>query len=260
VFESGGVTIAEVLRQVWNRLAHKQWLIFYPIALAIINTLAFLAVYSAAGGDLRWSRFFASSFERWQFVRDEFFSGFSFTPSLGIAVFAGLAVCVLSAMLRAPLFRAIAGPGYPLAPRGWEETGRLSLFYVFLYLVVWVLPLAAPTGTALDQIVAFAALVVALLVVYADYVIVFENLAFIPAMRRSVRLLARRWPPVLLIFVILQLVDLGLYRLFQLYYEGDSGFFVLIPVTQILVQSFISLVVDLVFIFLYEQVRRTSPS
>ena len=45
----GGATIAEVLRQVWKRLAHKQWLIFYPLALAIINTLAFVAVYGAAG-------------------------------------------------------------------------------------------------------------------------------------------------------------------------------------------------------------------
>jgi hypothetical protein len=249
-----------VLRQAWNRLAHKQWLIFYPLALSIVSTVAFLAVYSAGGGTLSWSKFFAANFERWQFVRDEFFSGFSFTPALGVAVFAGLAVCVLSAMLRAPLFRAIAGPGYPLAPRGWEEVGRLSLFYVFLYLVVWVLPVAAPTGTVLDQVIAVMALVVALLLVYTDYVIVFENLNFIPAMRRSARLLARRWPPVLIIFVILQLVDLGLYRLYSLYYEGESSFFVLIPVTEILVQSFISLVVDLLLIFLYEQVRRTSPS
>jgi hypothetical protein len=123
-----------------------------------------------------------------------------------------------------------------------------------------VLPVAAPTGTVLDQVIAVMALVVALLLVYTDYVIVFENLNFIPAMRRSARLLARRWPPVLIIFVILQLVDLGLYRLYSLYYEGESSFFVLIPVTEILVQSFISLVVDLLLIFLYEQVRRTSPS
>jgi hypothetical protein len=259
-FESGGATIAEVLRQAWNRLAHKQWLIFYPIALSVISTMAFLAVYSAAGGPIRWSTFFASNFERWQFVREEFFSGFSFTPALAVAVFAGLAVCVLSAMLRAPLFRAIAGPGYPLAPRGWEEVGRLSLFYAFLYLVVWVLPLAAPTGTILDQVIAVATLVIALLLVYTDYVIVFEGLAFVPAMRRSARLLARRWPPVLLIFVILQLVDIGLYRLYGLYYDGENGFFVLIPVTEILVQSFLSLVVDLILIFLYEHVRRTSPS
>ena len=199
---------AEVLRQVGKRLVHKQWLIFYPLALAVINTLAFLAVYGASGGDLRWGKFFAANYQRWQFMNDEFFSGFSFTPALGIAVFVGLTVCLFTAMLKAPLFRAIAGPGYPLAPRNWEEAGRLSLFYVFFYLVVLILPQAVPLGTAVEQVIQVAALVVALLLVYADYVIVFEGLSVIPALRRSVRLLSRRWPPVLLIFVILQLVVL----------------------------------------------------
>jgi hypothetical protein len=235
-------------------------LIFYPLALAIVNTLAFLAVYSATGRDLRWNKFFAADFERWQFVHDHFLNGFSVTPALGVAIFLGLAVCVLSAMIRAPLFRAIAGPGYPLAPRGWEEAGRLSLFYAFLYAVVWVVPLVTYSGSALDTVVAMAALVIALLLVYADYVVVFENLAAFSAMRRSVRLLARRWPPVLLVFVVLQLVELGLTRLYGLYYEGEGGVFILIPLTWILVQSLVSLVVDLVLIFLYEQVRRTSPS
>ena len=72
-------------------------------------------------------------------------------PGPGVAVFVGLAVCVFTAMLRAPLFRAIAGPGYPLTPRSWEEAGRLSLFYVFYNLVLLVLPLAAPAGTAVDR-------------------------------------------------------------------------------------------------------------
>jgi hypothetical protein len=255
----GGATIAEVLRQAGNRLIHKQWLIFYPLALAIINTLAFLAVYGAAGADLRWSTFFVANFERWQFVRDQFFSGFSFTPALGVAVFVGLAVCLFTAMLRAPLFRAIVGRGYPLTPRSWEETGRLSLFYVFFYLVVVVLPMAAPFGTAADQIAQMGALVIALLLVYADYVIVLEGLTFIPALRRSVRLLSKRWPPILLMFVVLYFVVLGLNRLYSLYYEGAEGVFLLVPLSQILVWSFVSLVFDLLFIFLYEQVRN-SPS
>jgi hypothetical protein len=247
-----------VLRQAWERLVHKQWLIFYPLALAIINMLAFLAVYSAASGDLHWSSFFSAKFDRSQFLRDHFFTGFSFTPGLGVAVFVGLALCVFAAMLRAPLFRAIAGPGYPLTPRTWEETGRLSLFYVFYYLVVIVLPLAAPSGTALEQVAVVAALVVALLLVYCDYVIVFENLAFLPAIRRSVRLLSRRWRPVLLIFVLLQLVALGLDRLYGLYYDGAEGVFLLVPLSEILVWSFIGLVIDLLLIFLYDQVRSTT--
>ena len=113
-----------------------------------------------------------------------------------------------------PSFRAIAGQGYPLTPRSWEETGRLSLFYVFYYMVVLVLPLAAPSGTAVDQLVAVAGLAIGLLLVYADYVIVFEGLAFLPALRRSVRLLSKRWPPALAIFVILWLVAVGLSRLY----------------------------------------------
>jgi hypothetical protein len=254
-FDWGGTTIAEVLRQAGKRLVHKQWLIFYPLALAIVNTLAFLAVYGAAGGDLHWSGFFATNFDRWQFLRDTFFTGFSFTPALGVAVFTGLAVCVFTAMLRAPLFRAIAGQGYPLAPRSWEETGRLSLFYVFYYMVVLVLPLAAPSGTAVDQLVAVAGLAIGLLLVYADYVIVFEGLALLPALRRSVRLLSKRWPPALAIFVILWLVAVGLSRLYGSYYDGAEGVFLLIPLSEILVWSFVGLVLDLVFIFLYEQVK-----
>ena len=172
-------------------MAHKQWLIFYPLALAIINTLAFLAVYSAAGGDIRWSTFFAANYagQRWQFIADHFITGFSFTPALAVAVFVGLAACVFAAMLRAPLFRAIAGSGYPLTPRSWDETGRLSLFYVFYYLVLVVLPFAVPADTAFRVAVSWIALVVSLFLIYADYIIVFEDLAFLPAIRRSARLL-----------------------------------------------------------------------
>jgi hypothetical protein len=246
-----------VLRQAWKRLAHKQWLIFYPLALAIIDILAFLAVYGASGGALQWGKFFSTNFDRMQFLHDQFFTGFSFTPALGVAVFAGLAVCVFTAMLRAPLFRAIAGPGYPLAPRNWEEAGRLSLFYVFYYLVVLVLPMALSSGGALAQLATVVALVVGLLLVYADYVIVFEDMAFLPAIRRSVRLLARRWPPALLIFVVIWLVVVGLDRLYSLYYQGAEGVFLLVPLSEILVWSFIGLVTDLLFIFLYEQARNS---
>jgi hypothetical protein len=138
--------------------------------------------------------------------------------------------------------------------------GRLSLFYLLANLVVWVMPLAAPAGSLLEQVALMAALVVALLIVFADYVIVFEGLAVPAALRRSVRLLARRWPTVLVIFVIVQLVQLGLIRLYDLYYNSASGVFVLLPLSQLLVQSFIVLVVDLVLIYLYEQIRRRSPS
>jgi hypothetical protein len=248
-----------VLRQVWKRLAHKQWLIFYPLALAVINTLAFLAVYSAAGGEIRWRAFFSNNYagQRWQFIADHFISGLSFTPALGIAVFVGLAACVFSAMLRAPLFRAIAGYNYPLTPRSWEETGRLSLYYVVYFSVLVVLPLAVPANSAFRVAVGWIALVISLFLVYADYVIVFEDMAFIPAIRRSAQLLARRWPPALAILVVWWLINMGLDTLYSRYYAGAEGVFLLIPLSEILVFSFFSLLFDLLFIFLYERVRQS---
>ena len=248
-----------MLRQVWKRLAHKQWLIFYPLALAVINTLAFLAVYSAAGGELRWSKFFAANYagQRWQFIADHFISGFSFTPALAIAVLVGLAACVFSAMLRAPLFRAIAGYNYPLTPKTWDETGRLSLYYVVYFLVLVVLPFAVPANTAFRVAVGWIALVISLFLIYADYVIVFEKMAFIPAVRRSAQLLARRWPPALAILVAWWLINMGLDALYSRYYANAAGVFLLIPLSEILIFSFFSLLFDLLFIFLYEHVRQS---
>ncbi len=230
------------------------------MALAVINTLAFFAVYAGNSETLSWSSFFAANANRWQYVRDHFLSGFSFTPTLGVAVFAGLAVCVLAAMIRAPYFRAIGGPGYPLAPRNREEAARLSLFYVLANLVIWVLPMAVPGNSVLAQIVSFAVLVIAILIAFVDYVIVFEDMAFLPAMRRGVQLFARRWITVIAIFVVIQLVYLGIYSLYDLYYRGAEGLFILLPVSQILVESFVVLCVDLVLIFLYEQIRQEGAS
>ena len=248
-----------MLRRAWDRLIRKQWLIFYPLALAVINTMAFLAVYSADGETLRWSEFVAANFDRWQYVGDHFFTALPFTPALGVAVFAGLAVSALAAMIRAPYFRAIAGLGYPLAPHNPVEAGRLFVFYLFANLVLWIMPMAIPASTVLEQLVAVAVLVVAILIVFADYAIVFEGLAFLPALRRSVRLMGRRWVTVVVIFIVLQLVYLGLHRLYDLYYQKATGVFILLPLSQILVESFIVLFVDLMLIFLYEQIRRQGP-
>lgn len=256
----GGVSIGEVIRRAWNRLVRKQWLILYPLALTIINTLAFLAVYAADGYTLRWSAFSKANFDRGLYVHEQFFAPFSFDPALAVAVFAGFAVCLFAAMIRAAFFRAVAGITYPLAPRRWEEAANLLLFYLFLYLVTWVVPLTAPIESFVGQVVPMLALVVAILVVFADYVIVYEDLAFLQALRRSVHLLARRWLPVLLIFVILQLVYWGFYELYNLYYQGAGDVFILLPVSQILVDSVIVLFADLLLIFLYEDIRRSSPA
>lgn len=254
--QPGGADIAEVLRQAWGRLIRKQWLIFYPLALGVINTIAFLAVYMATGESLRWSQFFVANFTRWQYVRDHFFSEFAFTPALAAAVLAGVATSVLAAMIRAPYFRAIGGMGYPLGPRNGKEALRLSIFYLFSNLVIWVLPLATASGSLLDQSLAFIVMVVAILIVFADYVIVFEDLSFLSALRRSTQILSRRWILVVLIFVVIQFLYYGLRRLYGFYYQTADGVFILLPLSQLLVEAFVVLVIDLVLIFLYEQTRR----
>lgn len=163
-------------------------------------------------------------------------------------------------MVRAPFFRAIVGSAYPLAPRRWEEAANLLLFYVFANLIGWVVPLVLPVDSVLGQIVVMLSLVISLLIVFADYVIVFEDLGFLQALRRSVRLLARRWLSVLLIFIILQLLYTGVYLLYSLYYQDTGRVFILLPMSQILVESVIVLVADLVLIYLYEDIRRNSPA
>jgi len=250
-----GAAILDVLRQTWGRLIHKQWLLLYPLVLGIISTLAFVAVYASTGRSLTWSAFFQANFERWQFVYDNFVSEFSFTPELAIAVAAGLGFWVLSAMIRAPYFRAIAGPGYPLAPRNGREAGRLALFYVFSGLVGWVLPFVGAENTFIAQLVSLVSLVVAILIVFADYVIVYEDVGFWTGIRRSVRLVAGRWIPVLGIFIVLQLVYFGLRQLYGYYYDNSDGVLIVLPLIQIVVDAFLVLITDLVLIFLYQQTR-----
>jgi hypothetical protein len=256
----GGGGIAEAFRRAWSRLIRKQWLILYPIALVVINAAAFLAVYAADGGQLQWGSFLNAAFDRELFVHDHFLSGLSLTPALGVAIFAGLAVCALAAMIRAPYFRAITGHGYPRAPRSWSEIAQLSLFYLFANLALWVVPLAAPSQGALTQLVLFAALLVTILIAFADYAIVFEELAFVPALRRSFQLVRRRWIPVVVVIIVYQLVDLGLHSLYKLYYGGTNQVFVLLPLSQLLVDSLLVLFVDLLLIFLYEQARQAAQA
>ena len=136
----------------------------------------------------------------------------------------------------------------------------LLLFYVFANLVGWVVPLILPVDSVLGQVVVMLSLLISLLIVFADYVIVFEDLGFLQALRRSVQLLARRWLSVLLIFIILQLLYTGVYLLYSLYSQDTGRVFILLPISQILVESVIVLVADLVLIYLYEDIRRSSPA
>mgnify|MGYP000943803474 CR=1 FL=1 len=258
--DQGGATIAEVLRRAWSRLTRKQWLIVYPLALAIIHTLAFLAVYASGEASIRWSAFFTANFGRWEYIRDHFVAEFSFESVLAVAAFAGLAVCLLTAMIRAPFFRAVAGQSYPRAPRGWTEAGNLFVFYLFWYLVLWLLPMVGPREGILAQVAAASTWVVGILVVFADYVIVFEGRGVLRSLHRSLRLLRPGWPAVVIIFIIVQLIYLGIYSLYGLYYRDNVQVFILLPISQLLVEAFVALLADLVLIFLYEDLRRRRPS
>ncbi len=250
-----GVTILAVLRQTWGRLVHKQWLILYPLALGIINLLAFLAVYAAAGERISWSPFFKAGFDRWQFVYDRLLADFSLDSTLAVALAVGLGLCVLTAMIRAPFFRAIAGPGYPVAPRHGSEAAWLTSIYLFTNLVLWVLPFAGAGHVIMGQFIAFVTLVVAILLAFADYVVVFEQVGFVKALRRSVLLVGQRWAAVVVVFIVLQLVYFGLHELYRYFYDTADGVLIALPIIQIILDAFVVLLFDLVLIFLYEHIR-----
>ena len=248
-----------MIRRAWARLVRKQWLIIYPVALAIINTLAFFAVYAASKGPLGWTAFFAANDDRGQFLYDQFLSHFHVSSALGVAIFAGIASCVFAALTRAPLFHAIGGPNYPRAPRKWSEAANLSLFYLLFYLVLMVGPLSLLHAGAWGSIAYLGALVVSVLVLFADYVIVFEDVGVLPALQRSVQLLRRRWLGVVGIFAVMYVVDYGLLLLYRHFYKAQTVF-VILPVAQILLDSIVGLFFDLVLIYLYEDIRRQSPA
>lgn len=245
-----------MLRRSWDRLIRKQWLILYPLSLGVINTLAFFAVYAASGNTPAWNDFFSANFYRYGYVQDHFISSFSWSAALGVAIFAGLAVCGLSAMIRAPYFRAIGGLGYPLAPRGFREAGQLTILYLLTNVILWLLPQTAPDNALLAQVINVALFVIVVLIAFADYVLVFEGLSFVAALRRSFILVRRRWISVTLVMVVFQLVYYGLDRLYDSYYSRAAGVFILLPVSQLLVEAFLVLVVDLILIFMYQASRR----
>lgn len=251
--------ITEVVRRAWSRLIRKQWLILYPLALAIVHTLAFFAVYAAAEEKVAWNDFLSVDFDRWTYIREHLLADSSSGALLGVGLVAGLLACVLTGMIRAPFLRAVAGPGYPRGPRKWKEVANLFLFYLISYVATRIIPVALPPNNALAQLGFLFATVVALLLVFGDYAIVYEDLGVIAAIRRSVRLLGRRWAVVVFIFLLVQLVWLGLYSLYGLYYEGSPQIFFLLPVSRLLVDALLTLFVDLILIYLYEDLRLLGP-
>jgi len=256
----GGAAIGDVLRQAWSRLIRKQWLILYPFVLSIVGTLAFFAVYAADGKRIGLAAFLNADFNRWDHIWEQFFTDFSLTPQLAVAIVVGLVYCAIAAMVQAPFYRAIAGSRYPLAPRGWAEAGRLFVFYLILYAATRMLPLVAASQGLVADLVLIVVTIFALAVVFTDYVIVFEDVGVARGIRRSLRLLTVRFPVVLLVFIVLELLFIGVRSLYGLYYQDTSRVFILLPISRMVVESLVLLLGNLVLVFLYEDTRRQSPA
>jgi hypothetical protein len=193
-------------------------------------------------------------------VRDHFVTGFSWSPELIAPILAGVVFCGFSALVQAAFLRAIAGPRYPLAPRKWSDAARLFVFYLLLYAVTWVAPLPGPSDGVSALLIFTLLQVVWLVVTFADYVIVYESAGVMTGLRRSLRLVGLRLGPVIAIYVVLNLLFIGIRSLYALYFEGAARIFVLLPVSRMLVESFVLLFANLVLVFLYEDLRRHSPS
>jgi hypothetical protein len=248
------------LRRAWSCFVRRQWLFLYPLTLSIVSTLAFFAVYAAQGEPLGWSAFFTTHFDHWQYVREHFITHFSLGSALWVPIAAGVGFCVICALVQAPFFRAIAGHRYPLTPQSWREAARLFWFYFVLNLVTLGAQLAAPTEGFVVDLVYAAVMVITILVIFTDYVIVFEDVGPFAGLRRSFRLLRHRVFAVIVIVLVLQLLFDGLRWLFSLYYHEGAQVFFLMPVTQILLNTLVQLFATILLIFLYEETRRQSPA
>lgn len=227
----------------------------YPLVIGAIDGIAFFGVYAALGGRLTWSDFARADFAAGAYLQAH---GEQLTrPGLPmlVALVAGICVCGLSAAVRAPFYRAIAGSSYPLAPRSWREMGRLFAFYLVLYPVTRLLPDFFKAGTAVAAVAGIALLVVSLLVIFIDYAIVLEDLPAVAAARRNLRILRRGWAPTIAFFLAFVL----LYNLVWGFYQShfDGSFRALFPISWFLVNALFALVGDIVFIFLYDHLRRS---
>ncbi len=249
-----------MLRHAWSRLIRKQWLILYPFAASIAGTLAFFALYAAGDQPLTISAFFKADFDRWLYVRDHFVTEFTWSRGLVVAILAGVVYCGLSAFVHAAFLRALAGPHYPLRPRAWVDAARLFVLFLLLSLVTFVAPLFGPSEGVAILLILVLLQVILLLVAFADFVIVYESTGVVASIRRSMRLVRLRLGTVIAFFVVLNLLMIGINRLYALYLDGAGRIFILLPVSRMIVESFVFLLLNLVLVFLYEELRRHSPS
>jgi hypothetical protein len=236
-------------------LLHKQSLLLYPLTLGVFNVLAFLAVYTSLDGTLRWSEYFRADFIPWTFLQDHVEQLAKPGLPLAVALVAGFGVCLATAFIRAPFFRAIAGPGYPLAPRGWSEVWRLTVFYLGFYGVLALLPmLLAWQGIGTLTLWYLVALLIQVPLVFADYIIVLEGVGPLKALRRSVELARRSLSVVIGLFLAVWLLWQVFGMLYGSYYDDTGAIFVLFPVSQLLVEALITTAFDVFMIFVYARV------
>jgi hypothetical protein len=256
----GGGAIAEVLRRAWSCLIQRRWLFFYPLAASIVSVLSFFAVYVAQNGSLSWSSFFVSYHDRVQFLHDQFIADFSLTSQLWTPIAAGIGFCLISSLIQAPFFRAVVGHRYPLAPRTWREVTRLFGFYLVLSLFTQVAPLAVLGTDVLGLVATIVIVAIGISVVFADYVIIFEDIGPIGAVRRSLRLVRLRAPAVIAVIAVVWVLYWLIMWGYGLYYKPGKEVFFLLPVSQILVETLVSLFATTVLVFMYEDLRKQSPA
>ena len=244
------------MRSAWARLTHKQLLFVYPLVLGAVNVVAFLAVYASIGGRLAFSDFASANFTRWTFLQEHVKDITNQPGHLLVAVVAAAAVCILAAAVRAPYFRAIAGPSYPRSPETSGELVRLTGFYAVTNVIFYLVPNSVAQDSVAGQILALVVLPIAVLLVFGDYALVFEKLSPLAAARRSVQLLRRGWMVVIPIYFVALLLWSGSFALFDRYYQSADGVFPLFVISQLLVEALITLALDVVLIFTYDHLRR----
>ena len=236
-------------------MLHKQFLLLYPLALGVFNVLAFLAVYASLGGTLRWSAFFRADFAPWTFLQDNADRLAKPGLPLIVALVAGFGVCLATAAVRAPFFRAITGPGYPLAPRGWSDVWRLTVFYFVFYGLLTLLPFVLDwRGVGSLELWYWITFLVQIPLLFADYVIVLEGVGPVQAVRRSVDLVRRSLSTVIGLLLAVWFHWQIFALLYGSYYDDTGAIFVLFPVSQLLVEALIATAFDVFAIFVYGRV------
>lgn len=251
-----GDVIKEALRSAWQRFTRKQLLFIYPLVVGIVNMVAFFAVYSVLGGRLDFSDFAETNFTRWTYLQEHAGDLTGAVDNAVVVLVAAAAVCFLTAGIRAPYFRAITSSSYPRAPQSLGELVRLAGFYAATGAIFYLIPFSFDLESVVGQVVSLLLLPVAILLIFGDYIVVFERLGPVAAARRSLQLARRGWMVVIPIYLAALLMWTGAFALFDRYYETADGVFPLFVVSQLLVEALIALILDLVLIYTYDYLRR----